>query len=338
MLPRLAAIIGILFWVLPTSTSAQTASCSDFDAWIWAQSLYEENPAVYAGLDEDSDGIACPSLPIYAFAPVLWTDEIPASAVPAQVTNIIDGDTFDVVVDGHSDRVRLYHIDAPETAFEQHCGGDEATAFLSFILQFAPNSTVYLEYDQTERDNNDRRLAYVWYELAGDVYLVNESMVRGGWAESETYRPDDKYKEELDAAEQFSIDKVLGVRLLCGRFGQEPGTVASSQQVRQAIQNQPNQGQFASYGLVTESQPPENDQSETNESQDQEQQQAPTPLPEPTPVPQPVQSSCDPNYSGCVPNVSYDLDCGDIGFSVQVLGYDKHGFDGDSDGWGCESF
>jgi hypothetical protein len=57
------------------------------------------------------------------------------------------------------------------------------------------------------------------------------------------------------------------------------------------------------------------------------------------PVPQaPPTPSCDPNYSGCVPLVSYDLDCADIGFSVTVLGYDKHGFDRDRDGYGCESY
>lgn len=50
-------------------------------------------------------------------------------------------------------------------------------------------------------------------------------------------------------------------------------------------------------------------------------------------------SSCDPNYTPCVPNVSYDLDCADIGHSVTVVGYDKHGFDGnDNDGQGCESY
>lgn len=49
-------------------------------------------------------------------------------------------------------------------------------------------------------------------------------------------------------------------------------------------------------------------------------------------------SNCDPNYSGCIPKVSYDLDCGDIGVSVVVYGYDSHGFDRDGDGYGCESY
>lgn len=48
-------------------------------------------------------------------------------------------------------------------------------------------------------------------------------------------------------------------------------------------------------------------------------------------------SDCDPNYSGtCVPQVSYDLNCDDIGGSVTVVGSDPHGFDGDGDGSGCE--
>jgi hypothetical protein len=52
-----------------------------------------------------------------------------------------------------------------------------------------------------------------------------------------------------------------------------------------------------------------------------------------------IASSCDPNYSGyCVPNVSYDLNCPDIGHMVIVVGVDHHGFDRDDDGYGCESY
>lgn len=47
-------------------------------------------------------------------------------------------------------------------------------------------------------------------------------------------------------------------------------------------------------------------------------------------------SNCDPNYSPCIPNVSYDLDCADIGFTVRVIGSDRHRLDRDKDGYGCE--
>lgn len=53
-----------------------------------------------------------------------------------------------------------------------------------------------------------------------------------------------------------------------------------------------------------------------------------------------VNSSCDPNYSGCVPLSSSDLNCRDIkqlGLApVRVIGVDVHGFDGNRDGIGCE--
>lgn len=59
------------------------------------------------------------------------------------------------------------------------------------------------------------------------------------------------------------------------------------------------------------------------------------PAPAPTPAPA-AAASCNPNYSPCVPNVSYDLDCPDIGFTVRVIGSDVYRLDRDKDGYGCE--
>jgi hypothetical protein len=50
------------------------------------------------------------------------------------------------------------------------------------------------------------------------------------------------------------------------------------------------------------------------------------------------QPNCDSNYSGCVPMSGTDLDCSDIQETVQVYGTDRHNLDGDSDGYGCESY
>ena len=61
--------------------------------------------------------------------------------------------------------------------------------------------------------------------------------------------------------------------------------------------------------------------------------------PPPRPVTPPSSGgTCDPNYAGtCVPIVSHDLDCGDISGPVRVIGADPHRFDGDGNGYGCES-
>ena len=62
------------------------------------------------------------------------------------------------------------------------------------------------------------------------------------------------------------------------------------------------------------------------------------PAKEPDPEP-PANADCHPSYQPCVPNAGHDLDCGDIGFRVAVIGPDEYRLDGsDNDGRGCESF
>lgn len=63
------------------------------------------------------------------------------------------------------------------------------------------------------------------------------------------------------------------------------------------------------------------------------------PPPPTTAAPPPAaKSDCDPNYEPCIPNVPYDLDCPDVATRVTVIGTDRHGFDRDGDGYGCESY
>jgi micrococcal nuclease len=60
----------------------------------------------------------------------------------------------------------------------------------------------------------------------------------------------------------------------------------------------------------------------------------PTQTPEPTVDPR---EGCDPCYpTVCIPDVSYDLDCGEIAYKRFSVTCDPHGFDGDNDGIGCE--
>ena len=318
----LLLIAFLLLPLLPThaATAQDAVTCASFDSWVWAQTVLESDPDTHrAALDPDGNGIACETLPIEGFAPTLWADGIPDSAEAAQVERITDGDTFRVLVDGESDPVRMYHMNAPETVNPNRppqCGGDSSTEFLEMVLGFAPDNIVWLEYDETRRDRYDRRLAYVWFELDGEVYLVNEVMVRNGYAESETYKPDVKYREQLNVAEQFSVRHVLGVRLECGRFGQDLGASPSDEQVAEARRMQPDQGQFDHIDSA--------------------------PAPEaaaPTGPAQPL-GACDPSYPDvCIPPVGIagDLDCGDIPHRrFRVLPPDPHRFDGNQDGVGCE--
>jgi micrococcal nuclease len=256
---RLLAVVFVCSLVLPGAAlaprpaAAQGASCTDYDAWVWAQTVYETNTTRYAALDPDHDGIACPELPVSGFAPVLWAPRIPAGVEAAQIVDVINGDDILISIDGVRDDVHMYHMNAPETDTNRQtpeCGGAGATTYLRHILESVPNQTVYLEYDQTRRDDRGRRLAYVWFAIGDHVYLVNEAMVRTGWAKSHRFGPDNKYGKELDAAQSFASAHSLGIYLACGGFGRPVGSQPSPAQVSRAKRAQPNQGQFAGHDAV----------------------------------------------------------------------------------------
>lgn len=281
--------------IAPVSAQG-TPSCADFDAYEWVQAVFESDPDAYDALDPDGDGQACPDLPRGGFAPAFWLDEIPEDVEEVQLIRIVDGDTFEVLIDGVSNRVRIYRADTPETQNEQQCGGEEATAFADFALSFNETpGTVFLERDKTLRDRYGRELAYIWFEIDGLPYMLNHILVNSGWADDVDYG-DRKYDDEFKEAAAFAKRNDLGVWAQCGGFGQP-------------LPSEPTQS-----------------------------------APQPDPTEQPAQSEppeagggCDPNYTPCIPAYPPDVNCGDIGITVQVIGGDPHGLDRDNDGVACES-
>src|SRR5829696_180066 len=192
--------------------AAQPLDCNGFDSQIWAQSVYETDPAGYAVLDPDGNGLACEKLPSGA-APALWTTQIPSGNQPVTLIEVTDGDTIRVDVGGRNEPVRLILIDAPETHDPNRppeCFGQEATTYLSWLLSLGGD--LYLETDVSDRDRFGRLLRYVWLDFGdGEVYLVNEALVRAGYAAFSTFPPDVKYVEEIREAGQFAREYGYGL-------------------------------------------------------------------------------------------------------------------------------
>jgi hypothetical protein len=121
---------------LPEPTAAQATDCAGYDSQVWAQSVFETDPATYAALDPDGNGVACEDLTPGA-APALWTNAVPAQAVPVTLASVTDGDTIRVLINGHNEPARLILIDTPETNDPNNpveCFGQDATAFLTWLL------------------------------------------------------------------------------------------------------------------------------------------------------------------------------------------------------------
>src|SRR5215210_3264133 len=108
--------------------------------------------------------------------------------VNATMISVVDGDTIDVNIGGHRERVRLIGIDTPETKKPNtpvQCFGPEATRFTKSLLH--EDVALHLERDVVARDDFGRMLAYVY--LASDGTFVNLRIMREGFARVLTIRP-----------------------------------------------------------------------------------------------------------------------------------------------------
>ncbi len=116
----------------------------------------------------------------------------------ARVTRVYDGDTIEVEFEGQRERVRYIGIDTPEFDDDRPAVRELARMASDANRALVNGRTVRLEFDRERRDRYGRLLAYV---SVGDT-LVNEWLVRGGFAESRDYPPNLRHQRRLDAAER----------------------------------------------------------------------------------------------------------------------------------------
>jgi micrococcal nuclease len=144
----------------------------------------------------------------------------PASTVPtaldpnATMIDVIDGDTIDVNIEGHRERVRLIGIDTPETKKPNtpvQCFGPEATTFTKSLLP--EDALLHLERDIVARDDFGRMLAYVY--LAADGTFVNMSIIRRGFARGLTIRPNAAHADEFVQAARAAEAANFGLWASC---------------------------------------------------------------------------------------------------------------------------
>jgi micrococcal nuclease len=132
----------------------------------------------------------------------------------ATMLRVIDGDTIDVTVDGHRERVRLIGIDTPETKKPNtpvQCFGPEATTFTKSLVR--TDAPLHLERDVVARDDYGRMLAYVY--LAGDGSFVNLKIIRQGYARPLTIPPNVAHTDEFLSAARLAEADNIGLWARC---------------------------------------------------------------------------------------------------------------------------
>lgn len=114
--------------------------------------------------------------------------QVKHNGVVNKVIRVIDGDTIEIDT---GESVRYIGINTPEMKDERgevQCFSKEAK---EKNRQLVEGKSVELEKDISEKDIYGRLLRYVWI---GDR-LINEELVREGFAHSATFPPDIKYQE-----------------------------------------------------------------------------------------------------------------------------------------------
>lgn len=122
----------------------------------------------------------------------------------ATVVSVVDGDT--IKIEG-GEVVRYIGINTPETVAPNkpvECFGKEASAKNKELVQ---GKIVELVKDISNRDRYGRLLRYVWI---GDE-MINETLVREGYAQVSTFPPDVSHVDRFVAAQKKAESEKAGM-------------------------------------------------------------------------------------------------------------------------------
>jgi len=138
------------------------------------------------------------------------------------VTRIIDGDVIQVIYGGVEKRVRLIGIDAPESRIDRKAlkdanmsehdietiveMGAKAKAYVNGLIK--RGDFVTIEFDIKEKDRYGRLLCYV---CLSNGKMLNEEIVKAGYANVKTIPPNVKYKDKFLKAFKYAKETKRGL-------------------------------------------------------------------------------------------------------------------------------
>ncbi len=138
-------------------------------------------------------------------------DEAPAATLTGTVTEVIDGETIVVDIDGESITVRYLGIEAPTG---EACFADESTLMNAGLVEGAE---VTLERQSVDTNARGVWVRDVWVtDDAGNQVLVSQALVSEGAATSKVSEPNSRYAGWLNSTEQEAQNNEAGLWSACG--------------------------------------------------------------------------------------------------------------------------
>ncbi|MCX5805955.1 MAG: thermonuclease family protein [Proteobacteria bacterium] len=146
----------------------------------------------------------------------------PENLESVTVTRIVDGDTIVVTYRGDKESIRLIGIDTPESRNNKKtrrdaertgqdiktiiATGKEAANFTRSLVH--PGDTGTIEFDVQKRDKYGRLLCYFYLS---DGRMLNEEIVKAGYANVMTIPPNVKYQDLFIAAYRSARENSRGL-------------------------------------------------------------------------------------------------------------------------------
>jgi micrococcal nuclease len=124
------------------------------------------------------------------------------------VLRVVDGDTLKIAYDGRPESIRLIGIDTPESRINKKARkdaarsdhdievittmGKEAARYVRTLVK--EGAVISIEFDVQKRDKYRRLLGYAYLP---DGKMLNEEIIKAGYASVMTYPPNVKYQERF---------------------------------------------------------------------------------------------------------------------------------------------
>jgi micrococcal nuclease len=140
----------------------------------------------------------------------------------ATVVRVVDGDTIKIEMNGHEEAVRLIGIDTPESKINKKAKKDaaktsydvetitamgrEAARYVRTLVR--KGDMVGIEFDIQKRDKYNRLLVYAYLP---DGKMLNEEIIKAGYANVMTYPPNVRYQERFVRAYREARDTKRGL-------------------------------------------------------------------------------------------------------------------------------
>lgn len=154
-----------------------------------------------------------PPVPVAVAGPAI---PVPASAFPATVVRIVDGDTIiaRTSAGGPKLRVRVVGIDTPESVKPGEgvaCYGHQASSFARRLLP--PGSAIRAAYEVDRQDRYGRELWDVWLPDGRSLEAV---LAESGVARIDPFPPNTMHADVLATASASARDSRRGLWGACG--------------------------------------------------------------------------------------------------------------------------